>query len=240
MVHKNTEGQLDMNILRETAEKCKNWGKWGPDDEAGTLNYIGPEEIIAAAGLIKKGKTFSLGLNFDNQGPQSGLWGNRFNPIHTMLATGTDALAGNQDEGGIRYADDMVSLPLQCGTQWDALGHIFYDDKMWNGYDAALVDSTGAKKNGIEKVKDRMVGRGVLLDIAKHIGVESLADQPAVVIGEGHHDRVDRVRFHRGPQFFWCHRVLPTESRHDGMRRIRDDPARRSVSSAGSRRIADR
>ena len=52
-----------MNILRETAEKCKNWGKWGPDDEAGTLNYIGAEEIIAAAGLIKKGKTFSLGLN---------------------------------------------------------------------------------------------------------------------------------------------------------------------------------
>jgi hypothetical protein len=113
MVHKNTEGKLDMGILRETAEKCKNWGKWGPDDEAGTLNYIGAEEIIAAAGLIKKGKTFSLGLNFDNQGPQSGLWGNRFNPIHTMLATGTDAISGNQDEGGIRYADDMVSLPLQ-------------------------------------------------------------------------------------------------------------------------------
>ena len=150
MVHKNTEGKLDMNILRETAEKCKNWGKWGPDDEAGTLNYIGPEEIIAAAGLIKKGKTFSLGLNFDNQGPQSGLWGNRFNPIHTMLATGTDALAGNQDEGGIRYADDMVSLPLQCGTQWGALSHIFNNGKMWNGYSADLVDAMGAKKNGIE------------------------------------------------------------------------------------------
>ena len=37
MVHKYTDGKLDMNILRETAEKCKNWGKWGPDDEAGTL-----------------------------------------------------------------------------------------------------------------------------------------------------------------------------------------------------------
>ena len=180
MVHKNTDGNLDMGILRETAEKCKNWGKWGPEDEAGTLNYIGAAEIIAAAGLIKKGKTFSLGLNFDNQGPQSGLWGNRFNPIHTMLATGTDAVAGNQDEGGIRYADDMVSLPLQCGTQWDALGHIFYDDKMWNGYDAALVDSNGAQKNGIEKVKDKMVGRGVLLDIARWAGVDSLDDGTAI------------------------------------------------------------
>ena len=180
MPRHHSEGKLDMNILRETAEKCKNWGRWGPEDEAGTLNFISPEDIINAAKLIRKGKVFSLGLNFDNEGPQKGLWGNRFNPIHTMLATGTDAVAGNQDEGGIRYADDMVSLPLQCGTQWDALGHIFYDDKMWNGYDARLVDTNGAQKNGIEKVKDKMVGRGVLLDVAKHAGVEALDEGMAI------------------------------------------------------------
>ena len=109
-------------------------------------------------------------------GPQNGLWGNRFNPIHTMLATGTDAVAGRQESIGIRYADDMVSMPLQCGTQWDALGHVFYGEKMWNGYDARLVDSNGAQKNGIEKVKDKMVGRGVLLDVARHKGVDSLED----------------------------------------------------------------
>ena len=156
---------FDIKHLRATAEKCKNWGKWGPDDEAGTLNYVQPEDIVNAGKLIKRGKAFSLGLNFDKFGPQKGLWGNRFNPIHTMLATGTDAVAGNQDKGGLRYADDMVSLPLQCGTQWDALGHIFYDDKMWNGYDARLVDANGAQKNSIDKVKDRMIGRGVLLDV---------------------------------------------------------------------------
>jgi len=175
-----SEGKLNMGILRETAEKCKNWGRWGPDDEAGTLNFITPEDVIAAAALVRKGKTFSLGLNFDKDGPQKALWGNRFNPIHTMLATGTDAVAGNQDAGKFRYADDMVSLPLQCGTQWDALGHIFYDDKMWNGYDARLVDTNGAQKNGIEKVKDRMVGRGILLDVAKHAGVESLDEGMAI------------------------------------------------------------
>jgi kynurenine formamidase len=180
MPRRNTEKMFDMAKLRETAEKCSNWGRWGPDDEAGTLNFIAPADIIAAAGLIRKGKVFSLGLNFDNQGPQAGLWGNRFNPIHTMLATGTDAVAGNQDANGIRYADDMVSLPLQCGTQWDALGHIFYGDKMWNGYDAALVDSGGAKKNGIEKVKDRMVGRGVLLDMARHLDIEALDEGMAI------------------------------------------------------------
>lgn len=180
MPRKYTDGKLDMDILRATAEKCSNWGRWGPDDEIGTLNFISPEDIVAAAGLIRKGKSFSLALNFDSQGPQRGLWGNRFNPIHTMLATGTDAAAGNQDSGGLRYADDMVSLPLQCGTQWDGLGHIFYDDKMWNGYDARLVDSNGARKNGIENVKDKMAGRGVLLDVARHAGVDFLEDGMAI------------------------------------------------------------
>ena len=153
MPRRYDESKLNMDILRETAEKCKNWGRWGPDDEIGTLNFISPEDIVKAAQLIRRGKVFSLGLNFDNKGPQSGLWGKRFNPIHTMTATGTDAVAGNQDEGKLRYADDMISLPLQCGTQWDALGHIFYDDKMWNGYDAQLVDSNGAQKNAIDKIK---------------------------------------------------------------------------------------
>ena len=180
MTRRYDESNLDMDILRETAEKCKNWGRWGPDDEIGTLNFITPEDIVAAAQLIRKGKVFSLGLNFDNKGPQSGLWGNRFNPIHTMTATGTDAVAGNQDEGKFRYADDMISLPLQCGTQWDALGHIFYGDKMWNGYDARLVDSNGAQKNAIDKIKDRAVGRGVLLDVAKYAGVESLDEGMAI------------------------------------------------------------
>ena len=175
------EKPFDMAHLRATAGRCKNWGKWGPDDEAGTLNYITPEDVVTAAGLIRRGKCFALGLNFDRHGPQLGLWGNRFNPIHTMLATGTDAVAGNQDAGKLRYADDMVSLPLQCGTQWDALGHIFYDETMWNGYDARLVDSNGAQKNGIHKVRDRMVGRGVLLDVARHHGVEFFEDGTAIV-----------------------------------------------------------
>ena len=180
MPRRYDESKLNMDILRETAEKCKNWGRWGPDDAIGTLNCISPEDIVKAAQLIRRGNVFSLGLDFDNKGPQSGLWGNRFNPIHTMTATGTDAVAGNQDEGKLRYADDMISLPLQCGTQWDALGHIFYDDKMWNGYDARLVDSNGAQKNAIDKIKDRAVGRGVLLDVAKHVGVESLDEGMAI------------------------------------------------------------
>lgn len=167
---------LDRSVIDAMAKQVSNWNRWGPDDELGTLNFIGPDELKAAAALVRKGKAISLGLDFNFHGPQTSGWGNRFNPIHTMLATGTDAVAGNQDAGGIRYADDMVSMPLQCGTQWDALSHVFYGDKMWNGYDARLVDSTGAKKNGIEKTRDKMVGRGVLLDIARFKGADCLAD----------------------------------------------------------------
>jgi kynurenine formamidase len=103
-----------------------------------------------------------------------------------MLATGTDAAAGHQDEPYpyLRYADDSINLPCQCSTQWDALAHIFLDDKMYNGYDAKLVDVKGAQKNGIENVRDKMVGRGVLLDIARFKGVDSLDDGYAITNAE--------------------------------------------------------
>ena len=82
-----------------------------------------------------------------------------------MLRTGTDAYSGVLDKRGIRAADDMVMMPLQCGTQWDGLGHVFYENNMWNGYDCREVSSSGAQKCGIEKTKAKMVGRGVLLDV---------------------------------------------------------------------------
>jgi kynurenine formamidase len=176
--------QFDMELIKEKTETCKNWGKWGPDDQWGTTNYIGDAERIHAASLVKRGAVFSLGLNFDSEGPQSGLYGGRWNPIHTMLATGTDAVAGKQLVEGKKfpnqYADDAISLPLQCGTQWDALGHVFNNGKMWNGYDATLVGSNGAEKNAIHKMRNKMVGRGVLLDIARWAGVDSLDDGTAI------------------------------------------------------------
>lgn len=178
------EHQFDMDLIMEKSERNKNWGKWGPDDEWGTINYVGDEERKAAAQLVKKGQVFALGLNFDGDGPQNGLFGGRWNPIHTMLATGTDAVQGKQTVPGKKYpsqyADDAVSLPLQCGTQWDALGHVFNSDKMWNGYDATLVGANGAEKNAIHKMRNKMVGRGILLDIARWAGVDSLDDGTAI------------------------------------------------------------
>jgi kynurenine formamidase len=84
------------------------------------------------------------------------------------------------DHRKIRGTDDIIIMPLQCGTQWDGLGHIMYYDHMWNGYDCRTVTSAGALKGGIEKTKEKMVGRGVLLDVARAIGQKWLPDGFAV------------------------------------------------------------
>lgn len=176
---------MDIKVGRqaiETASKeLSNWGRWGPEDQIGTLNHVTPEDITAAAGLVRKGKAFGMGIPLDQDGPQSGLFGGRWNPIHTMLATGTDAIAGRFDETNrIRYADDAINMPVQSATHWDSLGHVFYNDKMYNGYEAKQVDSGGVHVLGIEHTRDKMVGRGVLLDVARHRKVDWLQDGEAI------------------------------------------------------------
>ena len=189
------KGLTKAEVVRK-GRKLSNWGKWGKNDELGVLNYITPQDIVDAAKLIKKGKVFRLGLELDENGPQNGLFGGRWNPLHHMMATGTDAAAGNQDKTvGLRYADDFINLPTQCASQWDALSHVFAGDKMWNGYEATLVDSTGAHKNGIEKFADKMVGRGVLLDVAKFKKKDRLADGYGITIND-----LDRTAKSQGVQ----------------------------------------
>lgn len=159
---------IDARQVREWGERYSNWGRWGPDDQRGTLNFITPDRVLAACALPRSGQVISCALPFDSKGPQSGV-GGRHNPIHTMIADGGDALAGAQDHfpGGFNYADDAISMPLQCGTQWDALSHVFYDGRMYNDRDISLVTSRGARVNAIEQIADGVVGRGVLLDLPR-------------------------------------------------------------------------
>ena len=119
--------KVGREAIAEATQKLKNWGRWGKDDQIGTLNHVSPEDIVKAARLIRTGKVFALGIPLDSNGPQTGLFGGRFNPIHQMLATGTDAIAGRQDWNKVRYADDTLTLCVQGATHWDALGHIFYE-----------------------------------------------------------------------------------------------------------------
>lgn len=82
-------------IVRRNIEQCSNWGRWGPADQRGALNYVGPAEVAGAAALVRRGKVISLTLPYDQFGPQIG--GVRSNPRNLMAATGTDYLAGAQD-----------------------------------------------------------------------------------------------------------------------------------------------
>lgn len=184
--------KLTLADLHAAADRLKNWGNWGANDEIGTLNYVSSADIVAAARLVRKGKVISLALPFNNRGPQGGKTDypstGRFNPVHMMLRTGTDAYSGVLEDRKIRTADDVVIMPMQCGTQWDALSHVFYGNHMWNGYDCRNVTSLGAQKCGIEKTNDRMVGRGVFFDIARMLGNGSLPDGFAIT-----NDLLDRA-----------------------------------------------
>jgi kynurenine formamidase len=164
--------------IAAAAERHRNWGRWGDDDERGTLNFVTPERIVAAARLVRKGRVIPLAIPFDQDGPQSGLYG-RINPVHGMAFDGGDTLPLPH---GVGFADDTVFMPLQCATQWDALSHAFDRGKLYNGYEKGEVTSLGARRCGIEKVAGDFAGRGVLLDVARWKGVDAL--EPGYAITE--------------------------------------------------------
>jgi kynurenine formamidase len=153
--------------FREIGKRVSNWGRWGPEDERGTTNFITPEKIVRAASLIKTGKVFDLGIPFGSDGPQPGT-GGRMNPVHIMTEIGLD----QNFPGAFHYADDYVFMPLQAASQWDGLSHVFYDDKLYNGFPASEVTPHGARRCAIDKQAKGITGRGVLLDVARHRGVE--------------------------------------------------------------------
>jgi kynurenine formamidase len=160
--------------IREMCTKYRNWGRWGADDEVGTFNLVTPDKVAAAAQLVRRGTVFSLSLPFDAEGPMTGALG-RTNPAHIMLQDGGDIASGAQSGmAPLGYTDDAVYMILQCATQWDALSHVFMDDKMYNGYGTDSVNSAGAQKNSITAMKDKVVTRGVLLDIARYKGKQWL------------------------------------------------------------------
>jgi kynurenine formamidase len=157
--------------IAATAARVSNWGRWGDDDVHGTMNFLTDTKRREAAGLVRTGRSYSLSQSFDMDGPQKG-WRRRTNPVHTMLDTGTDAVAGVQGfPHGIGGADDVIAMPLQCSTQWDGLGHIFDHGRAWNGRPAdQVVTSLGDHVTGIETVADLVAGRGVLLDVGRALG----------------------------------------------------------------------
>ncbi len=160
-----------MDKVRAIARVVSNWGRWGAEDERGTLNFVTPEKVRRAAACVRRGEVFSLGLTFGVEGPQIGQ-GGRVNPLHLMSAVGAGY---GPDPEGFRYNDDVVVMPLQCATQWDSLAHVYYGGQLYNGFPASTTTAAGASRNGIDKFGPGVVSRGVLLDVARAAGEKRLA-----------------------------------------------------------------
>ena len=192
--------ELSPGLLAEFTERFSNWGRWGDGDQIGTANLITPGIVAGAARAVERGQVVGLGLPFSVDGPQTGANG-RFNCMRFSVASGSDHVHGTQRWAGtappneMGYADDTVVLHLQSATHWDSLAHIFHRGRMYNGYDAAEYGSAGAVHNGTEQLADRLVGRGVLLDVPRSKGVEWLEDGYAITVEDleaaAEHGRVE-------------------------------------------------
>ena len=153
----------------------KNWGKWGEDDEVGALNYLTTDEVFRGVRHIRSGTVFTLQrLIGDPKGDP--VWPGRTPAEKTMILdeSSWDGDGAPQFPGGLHYADDMISAFLQGSTQYDALGHVWYGGQLWNGYDARTTVG-GLDKASVAPIAERgIVGRGILLDIARFRGKENL------------------------------------------------------------------
>lgn len=162
------------------ASRVSNWGRWGPEDELGTLNLITPEKRLEAAACVRTGAAISLALELRSDLPQPPGSG-RLNPQHVMTETGSDAAVRNLVSG---YSDDVLVMSIHAATHWDALSHVFHRGFMYNGRSCAEVTSAGARVNHVVPFADRLVTRGVLVDIARLHGVDSLAPDHEVTVAD--------------------------------------------------------
>jgi len=155
----------------EVAAKVRNWGRWGRDDQIGTLNLVDDEARRRAASCVRSGRAFALGLDLsERNGIQSGIIPGRVNPLRTMTHLNTPL---SDDPDWICSNEDVVVMGTQAATHWDALSHVSYGGHLYNGHRASTVTAAGASRCGIHLVRT-LVSRGVLLDVARASGVDVL------------------------------------------------------------------
>lgn len=156
--------------FRALAAKVNNWGRWGDDDQRGTLNFVTDDVRRRAAACVRTGKAFPLAIPLSEDGPQLGFIPGRVNPTRTMQMINEPSFG---DASMFGSSDDAVTMGLQAGTHWDSLVHATYDGRLYNGYPLSTVDERGAARAGINAV-GALVSRGVLLDVAAALGLDRL------------------------------------------------------------------
>ena len=146
-------------------DTVQSWGRWGADDERGALNRITPAGVAAAARLVRSGVVVSMSLPLNTAtAPDCP------NPAEFRMTQSNDAHAGL---GSMGFAKDYIGADYHSDghTHIDALCHVAYQDRLYNGIAASSVTACGAEAEAIDAVKDGLVGRGVLLDVPRLRGV---------------------------------------------------------------------
>jgi len=161
-------------------EELSNWTRWGPDDERGTLHFLTDERRAAATGLVVMGQSISLAHDLATE-PMP----DHPHPVqHHMLASG-DARDSN-GIAGYEAARDHLALDIHglWTTHVDALAHMFVRGRMYGGRPASEVRSDGALANTVLSMADGVIGRGVLLDVPRALGVAFLDGAEVVTVAD--------------------------------------------------------
>jgi kynurenine formamidase len=162
-------------------ESVRNWGRWGPDDQLGTLNLITPERVRDAVSLVRTGRRVSMEIPINTvAGPDNP------NPAIHFVSQGHDVDIGS---GALRFGLDFLGMASHgdCHTHVDALNHISYNGLTYNGKPALeVLTSKGGTSLGIDAVAATggVVGRGVLLDLPRFRSVPWLEPGEAVTRAE--------------------------------------------------------
>jgi kynurenine formamidase len=172
-----TAQTLGVEAFQALFDRCSNWGRWGPDDERGTLNLITPEVRVRAASLVRDGVTVScahpVNTVGDNENPSPAM--------HFMVRAG-DVADGKTVTS---TADHLAISPHGVAhSHLDALCHFFWQGKTYNGRPVGVVTSAGARANAITIGQDGIVSRGVLLDIPRRRGKDWLEPDEAVTVAD--------------------------------------------------------
>lgn len=163
---------MDRTAFDDLAAEVSNWGRWGDDDERGTLNLIDAAAVQRGLAAVVDGDRVSLAMPLDLDVPRLIGQPSRTPPLRTSLLVDF-SFTGDPD--GPAFNDDSVTMGTQACTHWDALSHAGYGGQLYNGFPASTVTAAGgASRCGIDRV-GAVVSRGVLLDVARQLGVDAVA-----------------------------------------------------------------
>ena len=150
---------MTLSEFKELFQAVSNWGRWGEDDERGALNHLNADRVVAAAALIRTGRTITLSLPLNTH---AGIANPEPADHHmtTMVDAQADGLQFVKDYIGIDYHNDSH-------THLDAFCHVAFDGVLYNGVPSDSITSEGGAAGTVAAAKDGLIGRGVLLDVPR-------------------------------------------------------------------------